>query len=79
MPNLDRSRESTGLRRGKKQKRGGTYHFGGGHADSLDIELSTAHAEQILKTWPQKVHDEHIVQIFLTKVVNSRDTGCFTA
>ena len=61
------------------ENEGGTHHSACSHADGLDGKNSTAHLEQPFKIGPQRVDDEDVMQILLTKVVNLRDTGYFRA
>jgi hypothetical protein len=52
-----------------------TNHLFCGHAYGLDGELASAHIEEVLEVRTQQVDDEHIMESFLTEVVNMRDTS----
>jgi len=50
------------------------HHLLRGHADRFDWKLAPAHVEKVLQVGAKKVNDQHIVQAFLPKVMNLRNT-----
>ena len=54
----------------------GAHHLPCSHANGLDREFSITHVEEIFETRPQKIDDEDVVQTFLAKMVDLRDTNC---
>jgi hypothetical protein len=58
-------------------KRKGTrpHHLSCSHADGLYRELPPAHIEKIFETGSKEVDDQDVVQTFLAKVVDLRDSS----
>ena len=50
----------------------------GDHHNGFDGESPVAMIEQILQTGAQQVDNQYVVQAFLAKVIDIRNTGCKT-
>ena len=46
------------------------------HANRLDSKFSSTHVEQVLQAGPQEVDHEDVVEAFLSKVVDLRNSSC---
>jgi hypothetical protein len=53
-----------------------SHHLIGKHKHSLQRELSAAVVEQVLKTWPQKINNHHIILALNTEPLQVWDASC---
>ena len=63
-------------RRNRNKWSNKTYHLLRGHTDCLNAEFTSTHVEEVFQIRPQQIYHQHVMQAFLTEVVDLGNAGC---